>query len=1109
MLLFAFLGLLGMQMFAQKTITGTVTSADDGSTLPGVSVLVKGTTIATVTDIDGKYEFKNVPEDATTLVFSFIGMAPQEVPISGNVVDCSLEKSDVTVGDVVVTALGITRDKKALTYSVQEVGGEDINRVKSNNFVNNLAGKIAGVQIQANTNFGGSTNIIIRGSSSITGNNQALFVVDGVPIDNSVYNDSYQSRGGRGYDYGNGAADINPEDIESISVLKGASATALYGSRAANGVILITTKKGTKGKGFGVNISFTGNLGIIDKTTFPTYQKEYGAGYGKYYEDPTGYFLYGDVNGDGTPDLMTPTTEDASYGAKFDPSLMVYQWDAFYPGLANYMKATPWVNAAHDASYFFNKSKSANTSIQITGGSDKSTYRLSYQNLYETGILPNSLMQKNNASFDASYQITDKIKISSFANFVNTYTKGRNETGYAGNIMSSFRQWWETNVDILDQKAAYDQLGYNVTWNPTNVNAADDNIDLTPIYWNNYYFQRYRNFETDNKNRFLGYAQLDWDLAKFVTFTARTSIDYYNLVQEERLANGSVAESFGVGYPDQRSGYVYKTRNFRETNIDMFFNFHKDFTENFTLRGLLGTNLRHTDLSTLFASTNGGLVVPELYSLANSLESPLAPLESHQIVQVNGYFANLSIGLMKFLFLEGTCRVDQSSTLPKDNNIYLYPSLSGSFLFSELIKQDWLSLGKIRLNYAVVGNSAPFASLVDPFLTETSLDGNAMYQVPSTKYNPNLKPERTRSIEAGLTLNFFKNRVGFDLAVYKNNSFDQIMPVAISNATGYSTKYINAGNMENKGIEISLNATPIQTKSGFSWDMTLNWAKNVNKVLSLAAGIDNLQLASLQGGVTINAIVGQPYGTIEGTDFIYSDPNNRIPENRVVNTKGYYISTPTSDKIIGNVQPDWTAGFRNTLTYKNLQFSFLIDWKHGGDIFSLDLYYGLATGLYPETVGTNELGNPVRDPVIKTDNTDPYNPIYDPTSGGVILPGQEMIINGTDTTYQTNVIRAGASNYANPWGYSRNPNAAYIYDASYIKLREVSLTYSLPSKLFQSSTFISGVSFSLVGSNLWIIHKNLPYADPESTQAAGNIQGWQSGTLPSTRNFSFTINVKF
>lgn len=1095
MMLFALLGLLGLQTFAQKTITGSVTNSDDGSTIPGVNVVVKGTTIATVTDDNGKYMLSNVPDNAEKLVFSYLGMQTQEITISGNVVDCEMT-GDVALGDVVVTALGISRDQKSLGYSIQQVDGNDVNTVKSSNFMNQLSGKVSGVQIQTNTNFGGSTNIIVRGSSSLTGDNQALFVIDGVPVDNSLFNDAYQKVGGAGYDYGNSGADINPSDIESITVLKGAAATALYGSRAGNGVILIITKKGSNSKALGVDISTNYTVGIVDQSTFPQYQNLYGAGYGPFYgPDEDAYFNEADIDGDGTMDYIVPTNEDGSYGAAFDPNLMVYQWNAFFPGLSTYGTKTPWTAAENGALYFFNNSSSLSNSVQVSGGSDVATYRLSYQNVNQTGILPNSHLSKNNISLAGTYSITDNIKVTSYANFINTATVGRNSTGYSGNIMSSFRQWWQTNVDVKQQQEAYELLGTNATWNT--YGATNTN----PAYWDNFYWQRYQNYQSDDRNRFLGYTQIDWDVTDFLSFTARAAIDNYNFVQEERRAIGSIATPFGVAYDDLTSGYGFKNTNFSETNFDFIANFKHDFSDNFNFRGLVGSNIRNSKRSFLFASTNSGLVVPNLYSLSNSVEALLPPVETVSDILVYGYFANASFGISNMLYLEGSVRVDQSSTLPLDNNTYFYPSGSASFLFSELIGADWLSLGKVRFNYAEVGNSAPFARLQDVYYQSSSFNGNAVFSNGATKFNPDLIPERTKSLEAGITLNFGKDsRAGIDLAVYNNSTVDQIMPVAISYATGYTYKYVNAGEMNNKGVEVMLNLTPIKTPSGFRWDMNLNWSKNVNTVVSLAEGVDNLEIASLQGGVSINARVGEPYGTIQGTDYVYDPDGNPV----VSSTSGYYLKTSTSDQIIGDINPDWMAGLRNSFTYKGFNFSFLIDWKQGGDIFSLDLWYGMGTGLYPETAEINDLGNNVRDDIIVNDDGS-----YDAASGGVILDGVNMEISDAgDTSYVANTTRAYAGWYANPWGWARANNAQHVYDASYIKLREASISYSLPQSMFTNS-IIGGVSIGIVGSNLFIIHKNLPYADPETSQGAGNIQGWQSGVMPTTRNIGFTLNVKF
>ena len=1082
-LLLAFFA-IGLQVLMAQTkeISGTVTSADDGGLIPGVSVSVKGTTLGTITDMDGAFRLK-VPQDAKTLTFSFVGMASQDVVIgTQSTFKIKLSSENISVDEVVVTALGVSREKKSLGYSVQEVKGDELNVSKGNDFTSTLSGKIAGLQIKTNTNFGGSTNVVVRGASSLTGNNQALYVIDGVPIDNTILNSKDQQSGLKGYDYGNTASDINPNDIASVSVLKGAAATALYGSRASNGVILITTKKGGKSKGLGVSYSGNVTLGVLDKSTFPEYQKKYGAGYAidGYSDSQHPGLEYYDWNGTGDT-YNVPTYEDASMGEPFDPSLNVYQWNSFIPGLSTYGKALPWTAAKHDPSYFFNTATTVSHSIQVAGGGENSTYRFSYQNLSQSGLMPNSNMDKNNFSFTGTYDVTDKIKVTSFANYIKTETTGRNNTGYSGNILSSFRQWYETNVDILDQKAAFEQLGTNATWN---MNAPDN---LSPAYWDNPYWERYKNYETDGRNRFIGYTKVDWKATSFLTLTARAAIDYYSYIQEERRAVGSITETIGLG--EASSGYSVKRGDFSEVNFDLMATFKKDFSEKVNLTGLLGSNIRKRSFSSILASTNGGLAVPDIYALANT-KSPLElPEETEGKVQVNGYFANASLGISNMLFLEGSVRVDQSSTLPINNRTYVYPSGSASFVFTKFVNPDILSLGKVRLNYAQVGNDAPFASLNDVYYQAFPFKGNGVAYSSSTVNNPNLKSERTKSFETGLTLNFLENRIGLDIALYDNRTVDQIMPVAISYATGSSYKYVNSGEVSNKGIELMLNLTPVKTKE-FRWDVDINWAKNKSKVVSLADGVDNLQLASLQGGVTVNARVGESLGSIQGTDYVYYN-GIRTPENRIIEG-GIYQVTGTSDQVIGNVNPDWTAGFRNSFSYKNINLSFLIDWKHGGDLFSLDMWYGSSTGLYKESAGLNELGNPIRNYVTGNPKTD----------GGLILPG--VLPDGTKNTVRSDEM----GTYYTPIGSYYAPNAMFIYDASYIKLRELALTYTFPSSLFRG-TYINGMSLGLVGSNLWIIHKNLPYADPETTQGAGNVQGWQSGVMPSTKNFGFTLNVNF
>lgn len=1101
-----FLGvfLLGFSFtFAQKTISGKVTNKDDGSALPGVTVAVKGTTTATFTDVSGIYKL-SVPATATTLTFSFVGMTTQEIEIgTKTTIDIILESSATNLEGVVVTALGITRDKQSLGYATQEVKGDLVSTVKTDNFTNALSGKISGIQVKKTTNMGGSTNIVLRGSKSLTGNNQVLFVIDGVPVNNDVTNTSSQKQAGLGYDYGNAASDINPDDIESINVLKGAAATALYGSRAANGVIMITTKKGsastsTVKKGLGVTINSGVTLGFVDKSTFPEYQTSYGAGYGHYYDgDPGDEFWYlrdingidenGDLNFD--DDQCVVTSEDASYGAPFDGHL-VYQWDAFDPELANYMTATPWITAENGPITFFEKPVTLTNSVSLENANDMGSYRFSYTNYKQKGLLPNSELKKDNLLLNTTWKVSDKLSATGSASYIRTKGLGRNSTGYSDNIMTSFRQWMQTNVDIKDQWDAYDLTGRNLTWNWA------DPTDLVPIYWDNYYWTRYENYESDGRNRFIGNVSLDYIVNDWFDILGRVSCDSYNEIQEERRAVGSIAAPFGIGSgpdgslsrSDQGSGYLRKDIRFSEYNYDLMANFNKDLNESFNLKGTLGTNILRTNYDRIINSTNGGLVVPEIYSLQNSVSSIPFSKELASKTGVDGIYASASLGYKSFWFIDATMRRDHSSTLPVDNSVYYYPSVSTSFIFSEFTKSlEWLSFGKIRINYAEVGASPSFDQLSDNYIIVTPFN-YPITSVSGTKKNPALLPEQTKSMEEGIEMYFFKRKIGFDLAFYNTRSINQIIPLVVSTATGYNSKVVNAGEIQNKGVELSLMLNPVKTKN-FKWTLIFNWAKNTNEVVELMEGVENLQLGSYQGGITINAMVGQPYGVIYGTDYIDTagvacgvsglDPV-------ISSTTGFYQKTATSDNIIGNVNPDWTGGVLNSFTYKNLSFSFLIDMQKGGDMFSLDMYYGLATGLYPETDFINDKGNPVR------------NLVAD--GGGVLFEG----VNPDGSVNQT---YAAASNYGT-FGYRRNPDAAFVYDASYVKLREIAISYSLPTTMFEKC-FFSGATFSLVGSNVWIIHKNLPYADPESGLGAGNLQGYSIGSLPSTRDFGFNIKLTF
>lgn len=510
-LLFSLLLLCAMtyRAWAQRIVSGTVVSQEDGQAVPGVNVILKGTATGVTTDMDGKYRI-SVPESGGILVYSFIGMTTQEVEIGArSVIDVSLGSDVQQLSEVVVTAQGIVKTKNELSYAAQSVSGGVLSDTRDNNVMNSLSGKVSGVQITKNNSMGGSTNVIIRGYKSLTGNNQALFVVDGVPIDNSTNNvegSEPVNRGYAGYDYGNVGADINPDDIESVTVLKGPAATALYGSRAANGVVYVTTKKGRK-KGMGITLNTGLTVSTIQRSTMPDYQHQYGGGYGRYYgPNENGFFDQADVDGDGTLDYIVPTYEDASVGAAFNPNLMVYQWNAFGdPTSPTYQQKTPWVPAANDPDEYFKTGVMYNNSVIIDGGSDRGSFKLGYTRTDETGVQPNSDLTKNYVNFNASYDIFEKLTASASINFTEQETTGRYATGYAdNNSLSSFREWWQVNVDIKELERAYKRTGENITWNWSS--GLPNSTGL--IYWDNPYFVAYENYASDERYRYLGYMRL-------------------------------------------------------------------------------------------------------------------------------------------------------------------------------------------------------------------------------------------------------------------------------------------------------------------------------------------------------------------------------------------------------------------------------------------------------------------------------------------------------------------------------------------------------------------------------------------------------------------------
>lgn len=1080
------MGLITAAIAQTKSISGTITDKD-GKAVEGASIQIQGGSTGVTSDAKGQFHLS--AKQGETLIITAMNFSTVKAKVgSRENISISLERSDVQLSEVVVTALGIKRTKNSLPYAAQQVSAEELNNGVTTNVVNNLSGKVAGLQITASNTMGGSTNVILRGMRSLTQSNQALFVVDGVPFDNTN-----QSRSS--YDLGNTASDLNPDDIESVSVLKGPAASALYGSRGANGVILITTKKAVRKRGIGVTATVGVTVGSPDKSTLPTYQTEYGQGYGSAgyngaYPTQDGFFYYTPTfNSNGQRVQVVQTNNDAATGPAYNPNLLVYNWDAFAQGDANYGKATPWMPAQHNKpTDYFVTPVTSSVSVYADGGGDKGTFKIGYSHDDTKDFMPNSYYKKNLFTLGTTYNLTDKVTVGATLNYSDNSATNRYLYPYTGGTspMTDFRQWWPTNVDIQQQKNDYFNglknptlSSANATWNwQTSAYRGNQNGTVgRPAYHDNLYWFAYTNYENDSRTRYFGNANINYKITNYLSLMGRVSLDNYTQSVETRNDVGSQSTPY----------YTRFNSSYNETNYDLMLNFDKNISNDFNLKAVLGGNVRQNNIQSISASTNGGLVIPGFFSLSNTKSAMTAPSEVYQKKEVDGAFASATLSWKEMVTVDATLRRDQSSTLPKGNNSYYYPSVSGNFVFSKLLPETkWFSYGKVWANYAQVGGDAPYYSLYNPYAAQSPFNGQGVFSSPTTNNNPNLKPEMNKSYEFGLEANFLKNRIGFVVDYYLSKQIDQIMPSRVSDATGFSYFYVNGGAVQNQGVEVTLNATPVKTKS-FAWNISVNWSKINNKVLSLYNGQPSYAIASLQNSLQLVAVTGKPYGVIRGTDYTY------LNGQRVIDGNGNYILNGNSLSDIGNMNPDWLGGVRNSVTYKNLSLSFLIDVRKGGQVYSLDMDYGSSSGLYPRTAGLNDLGKPVRAPLSQ--------------GGGIILKGVTADGKANTTRIDESDINNGAYTFSSSYGEA---DKEFVYDASYVKLRELVITYAFPSKLVSKIGFIRGIDFSLTGRNLWIIHKNLPYADPEQGQASGNASmGFQNGAYPTMRTLGAVLKVKF
>jgi TonB-linked SusC/RagA family outer membrane protein len=1052
--------------------------------VPFATVMLKASKSGTSSDAEGNFSIK--ASEGQTLFITGTGIAPLELRIgSADYYSVQVSRRTANLSEVVVTtALGIRRSRNSLPYAAQQITGDDLTKTVTTNAVDNLAGKVAGLEITSSNAMGGSTNVVLRGFKSLTQSNQALFIVDGVPYDNSSYT-------GSGYDFGSAAADLNPDDIASLSVLKGAAASALYGSRGSNGVIIVTTKKGIARKGLGVTASFGVSAGSLDKSTLPTYQTQNGEGYGAdgygIANNPNIGFYFQTVPGvnGGNPVSIPATNDDAATGPAYNPAFMVYNWDAFSPSDPNFHKATPWQPAAHhNPTDYFVTPATTTENILIQGGGPNGTFKLAYTRDDQKGYMPNSNVKKDLFDFGATYKANDKITFDGGINFVNESARNRYLFQYTGttNPMTDFRQWWPTNVNIQSQKNDYFKSGgTNATWNwgpSAYATNAAGNIGI-PAYHDNLYWTAYQNYENDSRQRYTGHAKVNVELTDYLNLSGSVSDDYYTQVIEQRFNLAS----------QEPSSYSRQNGFFNETNFNFLLSLNKNIGPNVNLKALVGGNVQKDNNPSIFASTNGGLLLPGFWSLSNSAQAPNAPTEHDYRKEINSLFGGATLSYKDMITLDASIRRDQSSTLPSANNTYYYPSVSANFVFTKLLPTpiDWLSYGKVWANYAQVGGDAPYYDVYNTYSINTPINGQAVMIGSTQNNNEFLVPEKNKTYELGVEMEFLTNRIGFTADYYHSIQSNQILPISVSTATGYGKFSVNGGSVQNQGIEATLKLTPVRTHN-FTWNIVANWSKNVNKVLSLYGGQPSFVIGAYQNSIQIVAEVGKSYGIIRGTDYSY------LNGHKEVDSTGHYMINPNPRSDIGSIAPDWIGGINNSFTYKNFTLSFLIDIHQGGDVYSLDMDYGSYSGLYPRTAGFNDLHNPVRAPL---------------TDGGGI------ILNAVTPDGKANSKRIDESNLDfGAWSFGSIGNGEstrqFVYRATYVKLREVALNYSLPKRAIEKLHAFQGIDLSLSGRNLWIIHKDLPYADPEQGQAAGNGSiGFQDGAYPTVRNVSFIVKVKF
>lgn len=1055
------------------TVRGIVTTEEDGEPVIGASVIVKGTSLGTVTDVNGRFELSGFPPSATRLLISYISLMAKEVAIAPQV-SVTLKSDTHLLDEVVVTALGISREKKALGYTAQEVKQDALVQGKDNNLLNSLSGKIAGVRITNTQGDVGSSRIVIRGETSIAGENQPLFVVDGIPVDNSQLNARSSGR-----DFKNAIADLNPEDIKTLTVLKGPNAAALYGARAAHGAIVITTKGGDKRqKGIGITLHSSTQVSFV--ATLPEFQNLFGQGAG-------GRFSYVDGKGAGVNDGV-----DESWGPRLDIGLLIPQFDSPLDADGNRV-ATPWVSHPNNVRDYFRMGISTNSGISVARGDDKYQFRVGYNYEKQVSIVPDAGTNKTNISLNTDYHLAKWIVVGATANYI-VYTAPSlpgSATPSGSNVRSNSPMlqflWFGRQVDTNSLKADYTR-----NWNSS--------------YYDNPFWSASYNTQSQERHRLIGDLHAEFRLTDGLNVRFRTSTDWYNDRRKSKVKWGSA----GAGSP--YGSYAEDAYTVKENNTEVLATYIKQLNKNWGIDALLGFNVRNKQYENNYQAAPR-LAVADLYTLTNSRD-PLTSSNDFYRLRQYGLYGSIQLDYRRWAFLNITGRNDWSSTLPVDNNSYFYPSVTASVLLSEAF--GWRSKAvnylKIRGGWSQVGADANPYQLATVFTSETAFNGNPLQSSSTIGMNPNLKPEKTSSIEAGFEAAFWDNRLYLDFTYYKTDSRNQILKLATTAASGYMSQVRNAGHIRNRGYEIQLGAVPIQTSKGFRWNLDLNYGANSSKVVKLddEGLITSYQLYS--SGIQILASVGEAYGTLFGTSYV-RDANGNV----VVDANGL-PKISTTNKTLGKFTPDWTGGISNTFSYRSLSLSFLIDASVGGSIFSNTNKTGKYTGVLANTLSgrdaehgglwyyTAAMGNNVRLP---------ESPSYSVSSDGLYYAQ----VNGQSTrVYQDGIMVEGVTESG-----SKNEEVvsaekyyhriysiaeANVYDASYVKLREVALSYRLP-RLWTQKLHLQEASVTLTGRNLWTIYKSVPNIDPESALTTGNAQGVEAYSLPTTRSFGVNLSVKF